>query len=77
MNGVDYMPTIPTIITGTNGVIYQGYPPSQFGPWLQHLHGSAPHYYIILGGYKYFIEPKIQGPSYSQTFIGIPIFSTH
>lgn len=47
---------MPTIITGTNGVIYQGFPRPMYGPWFQILKGPYPHH-IIFGGIPLHLAP--------------------
>lgn len=46
-----------TIITGTNGPMYLGYPPPMFGPWNQPIH---PHS-VQLGHTIYHIVPLLFG----------------
>ncbi|MBM7662907.1 hypothetical protein JOC85_003718 [Bacillus mesophilus] len=46
------------VITGMNGVVYQGFPPQTVGAWSQPILGSPPYYYYVIGGNQYNISPE-------------------
>jgi len=48
---------MPTVITGTNHPIYQGFPIPIFGEWGLPILGSPPFYYYLIGHTKYYISP--------------------
>lgn len=60
---------LPTIITGTNGVTYQGFPPPMSGAWTQPLLGTAPYHYLI-GGTTYNIQQSAPGTQYYFPYLG-------
>jgi hypothetical protein len=45
------------IITGTNGVIYQGFPSPTIGAWSQPILGIFPYNYYLIGSTQYNIDP--------------------
>jgi hypothetical protein len=48
---------MPVVITGTDGVIYQGFPAPLFGEWGLPIMGSPPYNYYLIGKNKYYIRP--------------------
>lgn len=61
---------MPTIITGTDGVIYHGYGRPFFGPWAQSIKGNNP-FYISFGGVHHNIFPHLYGTKYVYTGQGM------
>ncbi|MED4205857.1 hypothetical protein [Neobacillus mesonae] len=55
-----------TIITGTNGAIYLGYPPPLFGPWGLPIH----HHTVHFGHYDYHFIPVLYGHPSSFPYFG-------
>jgi hypothetical protein len=63
---------MPTIMNGTNGVIYQIFPPPMFA-WTQPLPGTS-----LIGGTTYNIQPRLPGTQHYFPYPGpsVPFHAT-
>ncbi len=59
---------MPTIITGTNGPIFLGYPSPMFGPWNQLLHYNPNRFQF--GHNIYYFTPALFGYPPAFPYLG-------